>query len=349
MEKVRQPIFFLEYEHKDITAYVTPFLISLTYTDHEHGQSDEIDLQLEDRSALWKSIWYPRKADRLRLRIGYDGERLLECGRFRIDELEMSGPPDTIHLKALATGITTALRQENTVAYEHQSLLDIAKEIAAKHGLTVVTNPRTPESGIDTVKVTRITQYRERDLSFLKRLAEDYGYIFRISDATLTFYEREVLESGGVIAVIDRSEISSYNFKDKTEGTYESCEVSYHDPETKTLISHTEHEPQVDVVDDTTDKDRPHTSIVKVDTHKVKKRVENKWQAIKKAKAHLANANGRACDATIVLPGNPRLVAGSNITLTGFHVLDGTYHVMTSKHSITRDGGYPTELEMKRV
>ena len=54
-------------------------------------------------------------------------------------------------------------------------------EIAKKHNLTLV-------GEIDDIRVERITQNKERDLTFLKTLAEQYGYIFKITDNQLVFY-----------------------------------------------------------------------------------------------------------------------------------------------------------------
>ena len=83
--------------------------------------------------------------------IGYSNEKLLNCGCFEIDEIEFQTPPDTLTVKALATGITKALRQNNSVAYENKSLKQIANEIAKKHNLTLV-------GEIDDIRVERITQ-----------------------------------------------------------------------------------------------------------------------------------------------------------------------------------------------
>jgi len=326
VEKVRRPIFFLEYEKKDITAYITPFVLSVTYTDHVHGKSDEIEIQLEDRARLWKSSWYPQKGDLITLKIGYEGEPLLPCGSFEIDEIELSAPPDTVTIKGLSTNIKKALRQDNTKAYENKTLKQIAEEIAKKHGFELV-------GEIKDIKIKRITQKHERDISFLKRIAEDYGYVFKIADGTLVFYEIGKLESADIVFVIDRKDMISYSFRDKTYELYRACEVSYHDPKTKKLITHTEKA----------------EGITKGDVLKINERCENKEQAIAKAKAHLHNKNKMQTEGIITLVGNPKLCAGLNIELTGLYILNGKYHIETAKHTIDRASGYKTELEVRRV
>lgn len=326
MEKVRRPIFFIEYEKKDITAYISPFTLSVTYTDYVHGKSDEIELKLEDREHLWKSSWYPQKGDLISLKIGYEGEPLLPCGSFEIDEIELSAPPDVVSLKGLSTNIKKALRQDNTKAYENKTLKQIVEEIAKKHGFELV-------GEIKEIKLKRITQKQERDLSFLKRLAEDYGYIFKVADGKLVFYEIGKLESENTVFVIDRKNMISFSFRDKTYECYKACEVSYHEPKAKKLITHTE---KAD-------------GFVKGDILKINERCENKEQAVAKAKAHLKNKNKLQTEGTITLIGNQKLCAGLNIEVTGLHVLDGKYHIETAKHTIDRSSGYRTELEVRRV
>jgi hypothetical protein len=318
-----KPIFKIEYENKDITAHISPNVLSVSYTDFEHGQSDEMEIQVEDKDNLWKSSWYPSKGDALKLNIGYEGEKLLNCGSFEIDELEFTSPPDTITLKALAANIKKSLRQSNSVAYENKTLKQIAQEIANKHNLKFVGN-------IKDVKIKRITQHKKRDLEFLKNLAEEYGYIFKISDNKLTFYETAKLKNTNSAVIINKSDLISFNIRDKTHEQYKSCEVVYHNPKTKKAV---------------TSKINGNSS--KADSLKLNSRCENKEQAILKAQASM----DKNCpvEGSISVMGNPHLVAGLNIELKGLYHLSGKYHITQAKHSIDRTSGYKTDLEIVAV
>lgn len=316
------PTFIVEYENKDITAQISSNVLSVSYTDFEHGQSDEIEIQVEDNQNLWKSSWYPSKGDALKLHIGYKDEKLLNCGCFEIDELEFASPPDTITLKALAANIKKALRQKNSVAYENKTLKQIAQQIAEKHGLTLVGNIRD-------IKIRRITQNKKRDLEFLKNLAEEYGYIFKISDNKLTFYETAKLKSANPTMILTRQDLISFSIRDKTNNQYSSCEVSYHHPRRKKKIV-----------------SKIQGNSVKADSLKIHTRCENKEQAILKAKAGI-NKNS-PIEGTITVIGNPHLVAGLNIELKGLYHLSGKYHIKQAKHTINRTSGYITELEIEK-
>ena len=145
------PIFKLEYNQKNITQDVSDYVLNIEYSDFEHGQSDEITITFENSEGLWNGAWIPSKGDALRLFIGYAGEKLLNCGIFEIDEIELNSPPEIIIVKALATGIKKSFRQENSIGYENKTLQQIANEVAKRHNLTLVGN-------IENIKVERITQ-----------------------------------------------------------------------------------------------------------------------------------------------------------------------------------------------
>lgn len=325
MAKVKKAVFIIEYEQKDITADIASMINSITYIDAEHGESDEIEIEIADKDNLFLNAWFPTEGDRLRLYLGYEGEKLLDCGLFELDEPEFSGPPSIVYLKGLATNITKALRQKNTVGYEQKTLKQIAQEIADRHGYELIAE-------VEDIRFKRVTQNKERDLSFLKRVAEEYGYIFKISDNKLVFYQISKLHESDSIIELDRSDIS-YRLKYKTAETYKKCEVMYQDPVTKKLISFT--------VED--------ENIVKGDILKINERCENKQQAIIIGNASLKAKNNLKVEGTLNLAGNPIFTAGSNIELTNMGMLSGKYHISKVRHTYSKSSGYENELEVNRV
>lgn len=317
------PIFKLEYNNKNITKDVSDYVLNISYTDFEHGQSDEIEITFEDSSGLWSSSWIPTKGDALRLYIGYAGEKLLNCGIFEIDEIEFESPPDTLIVKAMATGIKKAFRQANSVGYEDKTLKQIANSIAKKHNLNLV-------GEIEDIKVERITQNQEKDLTFLKRIAEEYGYIFKISENNLVFYKTEKLINAKSAKILYKSDLSRINITDKTSRLYKSVTVKYRNPKTGKDVTAT----------------AKNANCVKGDTLKLNVRAENKQQALAKAKAAMAAGNYTK-EGTIDLIGNPYLVAGLNIELKDLGYFSGKYHITEARHTIDKIMGYSTSLEVK--
>jgi hypothetical protein len=324
MNTVREPVIQIEYESKDITRYIAPYVMSLTYTDYEHGHSDDLEIQLEDSEHLWQSSWYPSKGDTISAKIGYVNEDLLNCGSFEIDEVEFSAPPDTITIKALSTSIKKALRQKNTALYENKTLVDIAGDIGKKYGFTVVGSE-------GFVKIGRITQNQQHDLTFLKKLAESYGYIFKIAGGKLVFYKVETLQNAAPLLIFHKNDLKQVNIRDKTSETYSACTVQYFDSKTKSLHSTTVNSP----------------NCVKGDTLKLTERCESKTQAQLKANAALTDKNSKAIEGSIVAEGNINAIAGVNIELKDLYNFSGKYHITQSTHTIAQI--YECTAEIKKI
>lgn len=317
-----KPIFKIEYNEKNITKDVSAYVLSLEYSDFEHGQSDEITITFEDAEKLWQNAWIPSKGDTLRVFIGYEGEKLLNCGLFEIDEIEYDSPPDTLTVKAIAASITKPLREAESKGYENKTLKQIAQEIAQKHNLTLVGN-------IDDIKIERITQNQETDLAFLKRIAEEYGYIFKIADETLVFYKTEKLVNAKTAKIIYKNEITSINLREKTSRLYKAVSVTYKNPKTGKIVSASV----------------KNENCIKGDTLKLDLRCENKQQAILKAKAALDKGNN-TIEGSIQIVGTPYLVAGINVEIKDIGYFSGKYHVKEAKHIINKYSGYTTNLEV---
>lgn len=325
------PSFELDYERRNITVAVTPFLLSLTYTDNLDGdEADSIEVQLEDVDGRWTGDWYPGLTDRLRLRMGYQGAALLDCGQFEIDEIDIDGPPSTVRIRALSAAVSKPLRTENNRAFEKTTLAAIAREIAGRHGLTVT-------GSIAPVEIERVTQMKQDDLKFLQRLARDYGHAFSVRGDQLVFQQLEELRAAAPVATLKPGDLSRYTFRDKIKGTPKNTAVAYHDPAKKALVSYS------------LGGDGELVSAPSADTAKLTGRVESKAQAKAKAQARQRRDDDEATTGGLTLSGDPRLVAGNNLALAGFGVFDGRWQIKASRHAITRSGGYVSDVDIRRV
>ncbi len=328
---VSSPQWILIYSGVNISVDVSQMVLAIRYVDRLDAASGELELELEDSTELWQGPWYPALGDVVSLQIGYSGGALLDCGEFQIDELELDGPPDVMRLRCLAAYVTSAMRTANTVAYENMSIEEIAGQIAAKYGLALVT--ASSESAND-VAFARVTQRRQMDLEFLKRLAREHNFDFTVRAGQLIFYERAALESVAAAAVITRSDTVRFSFRNRSRRIYEAAEFSYFDPDTKELITQS------------VPADQPSPT---GDTLKIVARCENAEQAQVKAEAALHLHNMVFVDASIEGPGNTVLVAGNNVELSGWGALDGKYLIETATHQVARAAGYSTSIAARRV
>lgn len=328
--KVPVPMVVVQYENKDITASITPTLIEVNYTDFMEGESDSVELVLEDAGRRWQNAWYPQHGDQVSVQIGYEDAPLLPCGEFEIDEVGLDGPPDVVRIKALAAGVKRSVRTRNGRAYEDTTLADIAATIARRNKMQLT-------GKIEQIKIARVTQVYETDLTFLKRVSEEYGYSFSVRASRLCFFKRADLKEAKPTLLIDRTQVSSYRFRDKVHGVVASATVSYHDPHAKRTRTRK--------VKDAEAK----TNQRSADELKLNVRAENDQQARLKADAALDRANEDQTGASLTLFGNVKLMAGVNVQLTGFGRMDGKYTVTQSRHRLSRSSGYTTEIELKRV
>lgn len=333
METVRVPRVKIVYEGKDITQDISKYLLSVQYTDNESKESDEISFTLEDKHGLWKSDWLPQKGDKVSLSIGYD-DNLLDCGKFTVDEIEMSGPPDIVVLRALAAGTNSPLRTKNSRAYEGQTLRQIAKSVADKYGYKIVATDGSA-SLLDNIRVERVTQDRETDLAFLERIGQDYGVVFNLKDTNLVFTSIFDMEKGSPVIELRRTDLIRYNVKDKATKVYKKARVKHKQVKSNQEITVFYEEKKTDQTSSE-------------DTLEIKTRVENVQQAEAKAKAKLHDANRKGQEANFSIPGNPIMVAGNNFDLLDMGGLSGKYHVKKSSHNVSASG-YITEIEAVRI
>jgi uncharacterized protein len=348
---VRHPRWSLTYAGANITADISAMVTEINYSDKVSHHSDELEVTLEDRDRRWQGPWFPTRGDVVTLQIGYDDGELMNCGDFQVDELELKGPPDTMHLKCIAAGITPSIRTPRSAAYESQTLIQVANTIAARQGITVTAGPQNLN-----VTWMRLTQRNETDLHFLRRLAQAHGYDFSIRGTQLVFYSRTALEAQAPVMTVTRGSsvpsplplpqqsgrgsalragllAKSFEFKTRTQHIYGSASVAYQNPATKQLIVTSMQDASAPTGDD---------------LHIVT-RMENPQQAQLKVQSALHDANMLQVTGCVETEGTVLLVAGVNIGIQGFGNYDGTYHIQSSKHRLERSSGYTTEIQVRKL
>jgi len=351
MSTAPQPKFKLLYAGKNITNDIAPYLISLTYTDKIEGESDEIDIQLEDSKLLWQGSWYPTKGDKMELWIGF-GNQQVKAGAFEVDEIELSGPPDTVNIRGQATGIKKALRTKRMTAFENVTVKQLADKIAAKNGLSV-----EGVFGKNAQLVhKRISQNRETDLEFLKRVAQGYGIVFSVRSDKMVFTDQQQLEKRAASLSIDKTDVSRWSLRHKSVKTYAGAQAAWKNPDTDKVVQSV-YQPVEGMVPDflkgsvnsETFKEYVGDFGNSADVLQIKDKVENEAQADAKAQAALYRANTKEYEGDITVYGDPLICAGNNIDLTGFGRMSGRWSITESTHTFTRSGGYSTSATLKRV
>ncbi len=326
---VRAPGWTVSYKGVAISSRIETMVLSITYVSHAGGAAPELEIQLEDRDKRWQGRWFPQRGDLVKVAIGYRGERLAPCPSFQVDEVELTGAPDVIHLRCLAAYITDAMRTPNSNSYDGQTLLQAAQTIASKSGFTLDGKAVSPD-----VSFACNRQNQESDLEYLHRLAREHNYEFTVRGTKMVFYSRPALEQRPSVGILHRGDVLSFHFKAKTHLIYKAAQINYFDPATKTLISHTaEASPPVPTGD----------------TIKLIRRCENGQQAALKAQAELHRRNMLMATATLHIPGNVAMTGGAIATLAGWGTYDGNYFIQSARHRLSRADGYTTEIEARAL
>lgn len=327
LNQVAHPAYLVWMNGRNVTADLTPYVLSVTYTDYVEGQADTVDLRLEDADGRFRGAWYPTKGDMLDLRFGFAGTALQNAGSFEIDEIELDGPPDVVTIKAIAAGVSKPYRTHRGHAYDDTTLAAIAQRVAGRLKLQLV-------GEIESVPIRRVTQIHENDLAFMRRVSAEYGYAFSVKGKQMVFFKRAELHARNVSLSIARADLTRYRLRDKIMGVVSEARVAYHDAKTKRLKHHTVRETARETSDD------------KI---KLNIRAESSEQARLKAEAALEAANSEGTLLEGDLYGLPGLLAGVNFELSDMGALSGVYHTEMSRHTMDRGGGYGTSFEAKRV
>lgn len=331
----RRTEVYIEYENKDISADIKPYLLDFSYQDNE-DEADDLQVTLEDKEGLWQKDWFPEKGAKIKAEIitinyEFEGQRLrLPCGTFEIDDIGCSRPPSTVKLKAISIPVSNSVNQEKkTKAWEKVFFKSIANEIANNNGMGImidITNDKFYD---------RVDQNQESDLAFLKRLCKDMGLVIKISNLDIIILDDKKYQEKSVVRTITKGEPSliSYDFNVNSLSAYKAAKVSYKDPETGDL--------EEAVVDNEIEQNSG--KILQIN-----QRVKNKGEAEELAKKSLQKENKKTRTARFTLAGDIKLVAKQTIQVEGWGKFDGKYLVNNATHKISTSG-YVVDIDCSKV
>lgn len=338
---------------KNITKDVSDYLLSLSYKDKHAGESDEVELQLHDKDLLWQNDWWPAKGSKISVQI-IDGDSLLDCGTFTIDENEYTttrSDADRFSIRGMAAVVTKALRTKNSSAHENKTLKELCNTIAAKHGLKLI-------GTIADIRISRITQYLETDLAFLHRISEKYGYTFSIRDGQMIFTSLKELVTKNHVLSVDKTECTTFSFKTSSKEVTRESVVSYHNPEKQTVVTKTVTRDEtkinlgwsamsqtdfIGVLNGDEDEEAIRDDAV------INESVDNEQQAEALAETKQIKSIIQEETCQVQCPGNVLLVTGNKVELTGFGRFSGIWYIVDSEHSLDRSGGYVTSFSANKT
>jgi len=167
----------------DLAAKIDPRFVALTLTEKRDGGADELSLTLHNADG---KLAAPRTGQILRLALGWaSGEDvrvgLVDKGRFRVDEVEESGPPDIITIRARSADLSGSYAKRRSRVWDGTTLGAMVAAIAARHGAKASVHPDLASEPINALE-----QQNKSDMA----MVQDLGKRF---DAVATWKDRRIV------------------------------------------------------------------------------------------------------------------------------------------------------------
>ena len=97
------PTFRIVADGADITSLTNDRLLLLRTADKPGLESDDFELRIDDRDS---AVSLPSRGASIEIFLGYIGTALTRLGRYTVDEVELSGPPDTLVIRGKASDMS---------------------------------------------------------------------------------------------------------------------------------------------------------------------------------------------------------------------------------------------------
>lgn len=220
-----RPIYRIEVDGIDITPQIVGRLISLDHTDNRGFEADQVDLALDDTDGR---LSLPAKGAKLRVAFGWPETGLVDKGEYNADEIEHSGPPDILTIRARSADLRGGLNTQRERSWHDVTLGDVVCTIADECDLTPSVAKQLAGQAIE-----HLDQTNETAANLLTRLAQQFDAIATVKSGRLVFMPL----GGGVSAsgkalpaiTITRQSGDQHRFGIADRETYTGVKALYHD------------------------------------------------------------------------------------------------------------------------
>jgi len=176
------PDFRVALDGTDLTDRIRPRLIMLRLSERRGGDADQLEITLDDSDGR---LAMPREGATLSVQLGWSAGSgvtvgLVDKGKFTVDEVEHSGPPDQITIRARAADFTSAIATRREKSWHDTTLGAIVREIADRNRLT----PRCA-AALAPIVIKAMAQTRESDIALLRRLGREHDAVATVKAGAL--------------------------------------------------------------------------------------------------------------------------------------------------------------------
>lgn len=301
--------------------FLNNHIIGLTLTDNRGFEADTLRIMVDDSKG---NIILPDSNAEITLSLGF-GANLINKGKFIVDSVTHTGPPDVITIGAHSADFKKEFIERKSALYDDMTLEELVEKIAGNHGYEFAVADSLKE-----IPIKGKQQADESDANLLTRLAEEYDAIATIKMNKLLFLERGTgkTASGQQMPTIthhrNAGDQHSYSVTDRER--YKGVEARF--------IKQGKAKRRSVLIGE-----RP--------AHRLRTVFNNEDAAKLAAEKELQRINRNSATISVNLArGNPALTAESPLTLSGFKsVIDAEqWIVTTATHTLNASNGLVTEL-----
>ncbi|EOI7388802.1 phage late control D family protein [Yersinia enterocolitica] len=190
-----RPAFDIRIGGKTQTT-VNDRLISLTLTDNRGFEADMLELVIDDAD---QKVALPARGALIDIALGWKGEPLVNKGRFTVDEISHTGPPDQLIVTARSADFRDTFNVKREYSWHDITVGKVVASIASRYDLKAGVS-----EDLGKIEIDHADQTSESDISFLTRMAEKLGAITTIKNGMLLFMHpgRAVSQSGKLLPAI---------------------------------------------------------------------------------------------------------------------------------------------------
>ncbi|MDA5521451.1 phage late control D family protein [Yersinia kristensenii] len=190
-----RPAFDIKIGGKTQTT-VNDRLISLTLTDNRGFEADMLELVIDDAD---QKVALPKRGAQIDIALGWKGEPLVNKGRFTVDEISHSGPPDQLIVTARSADFRDTFNVKREYSWHDITVGKVVASIASRYDLKAGVS-----EDLGKIEIDHADQTSESDISFLTRMAEKLGAITTIKNGMLLFMHpgRAISQSGKLLPAI---------------------------------------------------------------------------------------------------------------------------------------------------
>ena len=152
----------------DLAAKINPRFLELTLSEKRGGEADELSLTLHNHDGR---IATPETGRVLSLALGWKvggpATGLVGKGRFKVDEVEESGPPDVITVRARSADLGGDYRKRRTQVWRETTVGTVLDTIAGRYGVESMIHP-----DLCGLAITVLEQHLKSDMAFVMELCD---------------------------------------------------------------------------------------------------------------------------------------------------------------------------------